>query len=127
MRGVLAAVALVDVRDHLVAAVGGEVEVDVGRRVGAIAEETLEQQVVRQRIDRRDAQQVGHQRVGRRAAALAADAAVARELAHDVPDDQEVVGPGRTRSMTASSWASCCTAWGVTGRNLSRRPAWHRA
>ena len=74
-RGVLAAVALVDVGDHLVAAVGGEVDVDVGHGVGAVAQEALEEQVVRQRIDRRDAQQVGHQRVGRRAAPLAADAA----------------------------------------------------
>ena len=29
--------------------------------------------------------------------------------------------------MTASSWASCCTAWGVTGQNLLRNPSWQRA
>ena len=90
-RRVLAAVALVDVGDHLVAAVAVEVEVDVGHGVRAVAEEALEQQVVRQRVHRRDAQHVGHERVGGRAAALAADAARPR-LPHDVPDDQEVVG-----------------------------------
>ena len=87
----LAAVAGVDVLDHLLAPVGLEVDIDV-RGCGPFAgEKTLENQIVRQRIDGRDPQQVGHQRVGRRAAALAADAMVACET-HDVPDDQEIVG-----------------------------------
>ncbi len=87
----LAAVALIDVSDHLVAALALEVQVDVRGRIGAIAEEPFEQQIVLQRIHRRDAQEVGHQRIGRRPAALATDAARTR-LAHDVPDDQKVVG-----------------------------------
>jgi hypothetical protein len=88
---VLDAIALIDISNHLVATGGGEVEVDVRRGVAAVAEEALEKQVVRQRVHRRDAEHVGDERVGRRAAALAADALAAGE-AHEVPDDQEVVG-----------------------------------
>ena len=87
----LAAVAAVDVLDHLLATLGLEVDVDVGRGGPFGREKALEDQVVGQRVDGGDAQQEGHQRVGGRAAALAADALPARK-AHDVPDDQEVVG-----------------------------------
>ena len=87
-------VALVHVLDDLFAAVGLEVDVDVRRAPPLRREEALEDQVVGQRVDGRDAEQVGHQRIGRRAASLAQDALLAGE-AHDVPHDQEVVGqPG---------------------------------
>ncbi len=99
-------VAPVDVLDHFLAAVGLEIDVDVGghaplawspRLAGvsaSIGEKALEDQVVGQGIDGGDAQQVGHQGVGGRAAPLAADTAFAGE-AHDVPDDEEIVGqPG---------------------------------
>ncbi len=89
--GMIAAVALIDILDHLLAAQGVEVDVDVGQAGALLGEKTLENQIVRQRVDRGDLQQVGHQRVGGRAAALATDTLRAGK-AHDVPDDQEVVG-----------------------------------
>ena len=89
-RGVLDAVARIDISDDLIPPRGGEVEIDIRRGVAAVAEETLEQQIVRQRIDRGDAEDVSDDGVGGRAAALTADALAAGE-AHDIPDDQEVV------------------------------------
>ena len=89
--GVVAAVPLIDVLDDLLAAQGVEVDVDIGQAGALLGKKTLEDQIVRQRVDRGDLQQVGHQRVGGRAAALAADALRAGKT-HDVPDDQEVVG-----------------------------------
>ena len=94
---VLTAIELVDVFHHLVAPFGVEVDVDVGHGVRLVAEEALEEQVMAQRIDRRDLQQIGHQRIGGRAAPLAADALLPGE-AHDIPDDQEVIAqPGAPR------------------------------
>jgi hypothetical protein len=70
----VAAVLLVDVLDHLLAAGVLDVEVDV-RRLGALArEEALEQQPHADRVDRGDAQAIAHDGVGGRAAALAEDA-----------------------------------------------------
>jgi len=54
-------VALVQVGHHLIAAIRRKVDIDVGRRVMAVAQKTLEQQVVAQRVHRRDAQHVRHQ------------------------------------------------------------------
>ncbi len=93
------AVPLVDVLDDLFPPRGVEIDVDVGREAGVglqplFGEKAFEDQVVGQGVDGADVQQVGDQRVGGRAAPLAADAVLARE-AHDVPDDEEVVGqPG---------------------------------
>ena len=81
-----------DVVDDLVAAVNGEVDVDVGHRLAARVEEALEQQVVLDRVDVRDLEAVGDERAGRRAAARPhADPAPLRET-HEVGHDQEVVG-----------------------------------
>ena len=53
--------------EHAAAAVVVEVDVDIGQRDAVRIEETLEQQVVGDRVDLRDAQAVGHGRAGRRA------------------------------------------------------------
>src|SRR5439155_24861084 len=53
--------------------------------------ERLEEKVHADRVDRRDPERVADGAVRRRAAALAEDAALARE-ADDVPHDQEVAG-----------------------------------
>ena len=90
----LAAVASVDVLDHLLAAVGLEVDVDVGRGGPFGRKEAFEDQVVGQRVDGGDAQQKSHQRVSSRAATLAADTLPAGE-AHDVPDDKKIVGQAK--------------------------------
>ena len=86
---VAVAVLAVDILDHLLTAVGGKVDVDVGHCKLVAAQETLEQQVVCQRIDAGDAQQVGDDGVGGRAAPLAANPLLAGKP-HDVPHDQEV-------------------------------------
>src|SRR3954468_10736340 len=54
----LAAVAVIEVLDHLLAALVLEVDIDVGRLAPAGRDEALEQQVVLGRIDRGDAEQV---------------------------------------------------------------------
>ena len=88
----VAAVLLRDVVDHPLAAVDGEVDVDVRHRLAARVEEPLEEQVVLDRVDVGDLERVGGERAGGRAAARAdADAVPLREV-DEVPDDQEVVG-----------------------------------
>ena len=87
----LPSVAAVDPLDDLLAAVGVEVDVDVGFLVPQRREEPLERQPVGDRVHRGDPQQVADRRVGGRPAALAQDAAPAR-LGDDVVHDQEVAG-----------------------------------
>ncbi len=89
--GVLGSVALVDVLDDFLAALRGEVDVDV--RVGrpARVDEALEQQVVGDRLDPADAQYVRHDRAGRTAPTLRRDPTLLREL-HQVPADEEELG-----------------------------------
>ncbi len=85
----MASVGVVDPLDHLLAPSGVEVDVDVGLLLTGRGEESLERQVVEDRVDRRDAQRVAERRVGRRASALAQDLAPLG-LLDDVVDDQEV-------------------------------------
>ena len=89
--GPVAAVALVDVLDDLLAAAGLDVQVDVGRPVALRGQEPLEQQAEGDGVGLGDPDGVADGRVGRRAPALAVDVGAAAEL-HDVPDDQEVAG-----------------------------------
>ncbi len=60
-----------------------EIDVDIGRLVARIRDETLEQQVGTCRIDLGDAKRVADGGVGGRAAALVQNALLAR-IAHDV-------------------------------------------
>ena len=73
--GAVAAVALVDVLDHLLAALVLEVDVDVGRLVAGIRDEALEDHGAELGRDRGDAERVADDGVRRRAAALAEDVA----------------------------------------------------
>ena len=88
-RGAVAAILVVDVLDHFLAALVLEVHVDVGRFVALLADEALEQRVAAYRVDLGDAQAVADGRVGGRAPTLAQDALAAREL-DDVVDGQEI-------------------------------------
>ena len=88
-RGAVAAILVVDVLDHFLAALVLEVHVDVGRFVALLADEALEQRVAAYQVDLGDAQAVADGRVGGRAPALAQDALAAREL-DDVVDGQEI-------------------------------------
>ena len=92
LRDAVAAVLLAHVVDDALAALDGEVDVDVGHRLAARVEEPLEQQVVADRVDVGDLEAVRDERAGGRAAARAdADAVALREV-DEVGDDQEVVG-----------------------------------
>ena len=73
-RRTIAAVALVDVLDHLLAPLVLEVDVDVRRFVALLRDEALEQEAHARRIHFSDVQAIADRRIGRGAAALAQDA-----------------------------------------------------
>ena len=87
----VAAVAAVDVLDHLLAALVLEVHVDVGRLAPLARDEALEQEVDPGRVDGGDAEAVADRGVGGRAPPLAEDALAPGE-AHDVMHGEEVGG-----------------------------------
>ena len=89
LRGVVAAVAGVDVLDDLLAQVRLDVDVDIGRSVTGRREEPLEKQSVGHRVDGGDPERVADRRVGRRAPALAQDVVAPAELG-DVVHHQEI-------------------------------------
>jgi hypothetical protein len=80
------------VLDHAVAALHAEVDVEVRHRDAFGIQEALEQQVVAQRLDVRDAQRVGDQRAGARAASGAHRHAVIARPADEIRNDQKVAG-----------------------------------
>ena len=84
-----AAVGVVDVLQHLLAAVVLEVDVDVGSLPPLAAHEPLEEHVHPRRVHRRDSEAVADAGVGRRATALAEDAA-ATGKPHDIEHREEV-------------------------------------
>ena len=86
----VAPVALGGVADHLLAAVVGEVEVNVRHLSALEVEEALEDQPVLRRLDVRDAEAVEHDRGGCGAAHAHRDALIVRE-AGDVAHDQDVL------------------------------------
>ena len=88
--GVIGAVAGVEVLDHLLAPVHVEVDIDIGQRA-RLVDETLEEELVLDRVDLGDAQAVGHDRVAGAPPPLADDPALASEL-HQVPHDEEELG-----------------------------------
>ena len=94
--GAVAAVALVDVLDHLLAPLVLEIDVDVGRLAPFRGDEALEQQVDFRRIDTGDPQAIAHDRVGGRAAPLRQDALPMRK-GDDVVDGQKIGGIGKLR------------------------------
>ncbi len=71
LRDRLAAVLLLDVAHHPLAATDREVDVDVRHGLSGRVEEALEEEVVRERVEVRDVEAVGDDRAGRRAAARA--------------------------------------------------------
>ena len=87
--GAVAAVARVDVLDHLLAPLVLEIDVDVGRLLALGRDEALEQQVDLGRVHRGDAEAVADGGVGRRAAPLAQDVLRAREV-DDVVHGEEI-------------------------------------
>ena len=92
--GPLPAVLLVDVLDDLLAMLGREIDVDVRCAGHLLVQKSLEEKVVFDRVDARDAKHVGDDRVGGRASALPRHTVVAGE-AHQVPVDEEELGEPR--------------------------------
>ena len=86
----LAAVAAVDVLDHLLAPLVLEVDVDVGRLVARLGHEALEDHGADLGADRGDAEREADQRVRRRAPPLAEDALGAGDSATTSLHGQEV-------------------------------------
>ena len=88
----VAAVLLLDVADHLLAAVLAEVDVEVGHRHAVGIEKTLEQQGEAQRIDIGDGRRIGDQRARARAAAGPDRDPLRLGPFDEVGNDQEVAG-----------------------------------
>ena len=87
--GVVAAVFLVDVLDHLLAPLVLEIDVDVGRLLALLRDEALEQKVDVLRIHLGDLEAIADHRIRRGAAPLAQNALGARE-ADDIVYGEEV-------------------------------------
>ena len=92
LRDVLAAVLARHVVDHFPAPPLAEVDVDVRQRDSFRVQEALEDEVVRDRIDVRDAQAVRDEASRSGATARADRNPLLARVADEVPDDQEVPG-----------------------------------
>ncbi len=91
-RGAMAAVALVNVLDHLLAPLVLEIDVDIGRLVAVLRNEAGEQKLALVRIDLGDAEAKAHRAVRRRAAALAENFFYFARIGDDVVDGEEIAG-----------------------------------
>ena len=87
--GAVAAIARIDVLDHLLAPLMLEIDVDVGGLVAGLGDEALEDHGDRVGRDLGDAERVADGGIGRRAAPLAEDPAAPRK-GDDVVDGQEI-------------------------------------
>ena len=90
LRHAFAAIFLRHVFDDAIAPVHAEVDVEVGHRHAFRVEESLEQQVVLERVDVGDAEAVRHQRSGAGATAWSHRYAVGARPADEIRDDEEV-------------------------------------
>src|SRR6185436_18109018 len=88
----LGAVLAGDVLDDLVPPRHAKVDVEVRHADALRVQEALEQQVVRDGVDARDAERVGDDGSGARAATRTDRDATRLRLADEVPDDEEVSG-----------------------------------
>ncbi len=92
LRHLVAAVALLDVADDLVAPVLAEVDVEVGHRHALGIEEALEQEPEADRIEIRDGERIGDERARARAAARPDRNALLLGPLDEVGHDQEIAG-----------------------------------
>ena len=92
LRHLLAAVFLLHVVDHFVAAVLAEVDVEVRHRDALGIEEALEQQPEADRIEVGDGERVGDQRAGAGAAARPDRNALRLRPLDEIGDDQKIAG-----------------------------------
>ena len=89
--GALRPVLLVHVLDHLLAVIGGEVDVDVGRPLMVDVEKALEEEVVSDGVDPGDAKEVGDDGISGAAPPLPGHPMLSGPP-HDLVDDQEEFG-----------------------------------
>ena len=93
MGHLLGAIFLRHIVEHLIAAVVIEVDVDIGKRDTVGVEETLEQQIVFDRVDLRDAETIGGGRTGGRTTSRAdAHSELVAPGIDEVLHDQKVAG-----------------------------------
>src|SRR6202035_5877173 len=88
----LAAVLLGDILNHLAAAVGAEVDIDIGHADALGIQEALKQQAVLERIDIGDLHGIADQAAGGRATAGTDGYRTRFREANEVPDDQKIAG-----------------------------------
>ncbi len=92
LRHLIAAVALLHIADHLVAALLAEVDVEVRHRHAVGIEKALEQKAEADRIEVGDGERISDQRAGARAAPGADRNALRLRPLDEIGDDQEVAG-----------------------------------
>ncbi len=85
------AVGILDVLNHLAAALLLEIDVDIGSFLAAFVEKTLEEQIILERADVAQKQRISHQRPYPRTARRRLDPLAPREV-HVVPHNEKVVG-----------------------------------
>ena len=130
----VAAVLLLDVGDHLLAAVHAEVDVEVRHRDAVGVEEALEEEAVAEGVEVGDGEGVGDEGARARAAAGADGDGVVLGPLDEVGDDEEVAGKAHALddaelvveplAVGPRSGAAC----GITARRASRPArAWRRS
>ncbi len=97
LRDRIVTVLVLDIVDHAISIVLAEVDVEVRHRHALRIEEALEQQLVAQRIEVRDAERIRDQRARAGAAARSHRDAVRLGPVDEVRDDQEVAGEAHLR------------------------------
>ncbi len=92
LRHLVTAVALLDVADHLVAALLAEIDVEIRHRYPLRIEEALEQQAEPDRIEIGDGERIGDERAGAGAASRTDRNALRLGPLDEIGDDQEISG-----------------------------------
>ena len=85
----VAAIAVIDMLDHLFAALMFKIDINIGWLIARFRNETLKHHRADFGADRSDTQTIAHHRIGRRSAPLTQDTAVASEL-YNIVDSQEI-------------------------------------
>ena len=90
LRDAFLSVGLTDVVNHLAAPTHAEINVNIGHRNALGVQESLEQQIVLQRVHVRDLQRVAHQAARSRASPRPHGNLLRARVTNEIPDDQEV-------------------------------------
>ena len=88
----VAPIGLLDIGDHLLAAVHAEIDVEIRHRDAVGVQKPLEQELVAQRIEIGDGERIGHEAAGARAAARPHGDVARLGPFDEIGDDQEIAG-----------------------------------